>query len=132
VHGDVWCIVGPCGNETTRFRPVIGSDFPMEGLPDDNARSSSGSWAIPIEAGNITVKLQVAAPYALNEYESRFIMDSVEPESRDAMSWTIVVLPNAASAGVPAISGLGLMVLVCSILGVAALVIARRQKTPPT
>jgi hypothetical protein len=128
VHGVVVCTAGPCGIETARFRPVIGNNFPTEGLPDNNAHSSSGSWAIPTEAGNITVKLQVAAPFALDEYDWRFKMDSSESDSRDAMSWTLVVLPNTASAGVPAIGGAGLMVLVFSLLGVGALLIARRPK----
>ena len=130
VHGDVVCSLN-CGQGTARFRPVIGNSFPMEGMPDDNDGASSGSWAIPTQAGNITVKLQVAAPHALDEDNWRFQMYSADSDSRGAMSWTIVVLPNAVSAGVPAIGGLGLLVLVCSLLGVAALVIARRQKASP-
>ena len=130
VHGMVQPIAGP-PIDTARFRPVIGNSSPTDGMPDDTAHAASGSWTIPVEAGNITVQLQVAAPYALDEYNWRFVMDSSDSSSRDAMSWTIVVLPNAASAGVPAIGGLGLLVLVCSLLGVAALVIARRQKASP-
>jgi len=127
VHGVVQVIAGP-PNDTGRFRPVIGNSFPTDGMPDDTAHSASGSWAVPVEAGNITVKLQVAAPNALDEYNWRFGMDSSDSASRDAMSWTLVVLPVAASTGVPAIGGVGLMVLACSLLGVAALIIARRQK----
>lgn len=130
VHGVVVCTAGPCGNETARFRPVIDNSSPTDGMPDDTAHSASGSWAIPIEAGNITVKLQVAAPGALDEYNWRFVMESSDSASRDAMSWTLVVFPNAASAGVPAISGLGLTVLVFSLIGIAALVIARRRNLP--
>jgi hypothetical protein len=127
VHGVVVCTAGPCGIETARFRPVIGNSFPTEGIPDDNDGTSSGSWAIHTEAGNITVKLQVAAPYALDGYNWRFQMYSADPHSQDAMSWTLMVFPDA-SAGVPAIGGLGLGVLVLSLLGVGALVIAHRQK----
>lgn len=130
LHGDVFCVSGTCV-DTTRFRPVIGGNFPTEGLPDDITGTSTGSWAIPVEAGSITVKLQITAPYALGEYQSRFTMNSSEPSSQDAMSWTLVVFPNAASTGVPAVGGLGLLVLVCSLLGVAALVIARRQEVSP-
>ena len=126
VHGVVVCTQGPC-NDTARFRPVIGNSFPTEGMPDNNAHSASGSWAIPTEAGNITVKLQVAAPYALDEYNWQFQMYSANSDSRDAMSWTLMVFPDA-SAGVPTIGGLGLVVLVASLLGVGALVVAHRQK----
>ncbi len=130
LHGDVFCVSGTCV-DTTRFRPVIGSSFPTEGMPDDITGTSTGSWAIPVEAGSITVKLQITAPYALGEYESRFTMYSSEPSSQVAMSWTLVVLPNATSAGVPAVGGLGLMVLVLLLLGVGALLIAHRLKIPP-
>jgi len=130
VHGRVVYKLGD-PDETARFRPVIGNSFPTEGMPDTIARSASGSWAIPTDAGNITVKLQVAAPNAVDEINWRFAMDSSASDSRDAMSWTLVVLPNAASTGVPAIGGLGLMVLVVSLLGVGALVITHRQKVSP-
>jgi len=129
VHGDVVCSLN-CGQETARFRPVIGNSFPTEGMPDDNDGSSSGSWAIPIEAGNTTVKLQVAAPHALDEDNWRFQLYSGEDDSRDAMSWTLVVLPDVVSTGVPTVGGLGLTVLVFSLIGVAALVIARRRNLP--
>jgi len=131
VHGDVVCSLN-CGQGTARFRPVIGNSFPTEGMPDDNDGSSSGSWVIPVVAGSTSVKLQVAAPHALDEDNWRFQLYSGEDDSRDAMSWTLVVFPTIASAGVPAIGGLGLMVLVCSLVGVAALVIAHRQKSAPT
>lgn len=130
VHGVVQFPAGP-PSDTARFRPLIGNSFPTDGMPDDIAHAASGSWGIPIEAGNITVKLQVAAPYALDEYNWRFGMDSSDSASRDAMSWTLVVLPNAASAGVPAIGGLGLVVLVSALLGIGALLIAHRQKASP-
>ena len=131
LHGDVVCTAGSCP-DTTRFRPVIGNSFPTEGLPDDNNGTSSGSWAIPVEGGNITVKLQIAAPFALGEYASQFTMFSSETWNKDWISWTLVVLPNTASAGVPAIGGAGLVVLVMFLLGVGALLIARRQKASPT
>ena len=131
LRGDTNCITGCVGDNTARFRPVIGFSFPTEGLPDGNDGSSSGSWAIPTNAGNITVKLQAAAPNASVESEWRFQMYSAEPQSRDAMSWTLVVFPNAASAGVPAVGGLGLMVLVATLLGAGALLIARRLKASP-
>lgn len=129
LHGDVVCIAGSC-MDTTRFRPVIGGSFPTEGVPDDVIGTSSGSWAIHTDGGNLTVKLQIAAPYALGEYESRFTMNSSESYSQDAMSWTLLVFPDAF-AGVPAIGGLGLIVLVASLLGVGALLIARRPKASP-
>lgn len=131
VHGVVvYKLGGP--NETARFRPVIGNGSPTDGMPDDTARSASGSWAIPVQGGNITVKLQVAAPNAVDESNWRYTMDSSAPDGRDAMSWSLIVLPNAANAGVPAVGGLGMAVLVVSLLGVGALLIARRPKTSPT
>jgi len=126
VHGGVvYKLGGP--NETARIRPVIGTGFPSEGMPDDTARSSLGSWSVPTQGGDITVKLQVAAPKAVEENFWRFTMDSSASDSRDAMSWTLVVLPDTAGTGVPAIGGLGLVVLVGALLGIGALLITRRQ-----
>ena len=72
----------------------------MEGLPDDTVHSAPGLWAIPVQAGNITIKLQVAAPGALDEYNWQFVMDPSDPFARDAMSWTLMVLP-VPSTGAP-------------------------------
>ncbi len=130
VHGAVQCLSG-CTQDTARFRPVIGASFPAEGMPDDNDGTSSGSWTAPTEAGNITVKLQVAAPAVLDEDEWRFVMASSETFSQDAMSWTLMVFPDAV-AGVPAIGGLGLVVLVAVLLGVGAILIASRPRASPT
>lgn len=129
LRGDVSCTAGTC-IDTTRFRPVIGNSFPTEGLPDDDSGTSSGSWAIPVEAGSIMVKFQIAAPFALGQYESQFTMFSSESWNKDWMSWTLIVFPDAV-AGVPAVGGIGLLVLVAALLGVAALVIAHRSKASP-
>jgi hypothetical protein len=130
VHGVVVPTFGP-PNDTARFRPVIGSSFPEDGMPDDTVHSSSGSWAIHTEGGNITVKLQVAAPFALDEYDWRFVMDSSVPESRDAMSWTLMVFPDA-SAGVPAVGGVGLGLLAVVLLGIGGVLVLRRRNPAPT
>ncbi len=130
IRGSVVCTLGFCP-DTTRFRPVIGANFPTEGIPDTNEGTSSGSWAIHTTAGNLTVKLQIAAPYSMNEYESRFIMDSSESFSQHAMSWTLIVFPDAANAGVPTVGGVGLGVLVLLLLGAGSLIIAKRSKPLP-
>ncbi|MFH1108255.1 MAG: hypothetical protein V1790_03525 [Planctomycetota bacterium] len=130
VHGSVVCTAGPC-IDTARFRPVIDNSFPTEGMPDDTTGTSTGSWAVHTDGGNVAVGLQVAAPYALDEYDWRFEMNSTESDSRDAMSWTLIVFPDA-NAGVPAVGGVGLGVLAVVLLGIGGVLVLRRRNPAPT
>jgi len=128
VHGVLQCTGSPC---TARFRPIIENSSPPEGLPEDDAGTSSGSWVTRTEAGDVTVKLQVAALCSLDKYECQFGMASADPFSQDAMSWTLMVFPDA-SASVPAVGGVGLGLLAVVLLGIGGVLVLRRRNPAPT
>ena len=129
VHGVLQeCTGSPC---TARFRPIIGNSSPPEGLPEDDAGTSSGSWVTRTEAGDVPVKLQVAALCSLDKYECQFGMGSADPYSQDAMSWTLMVFPDA-SAGVPAVGGVGLGLLAVVLVGIGGVLVLRRRNPAPT
>jgi len=129
VHGVLQQCTGfPC---TARFRPIIGNSSPSEGLPEDDAGTSSGSWVTRTEAGSVKVTLQVAALCSSGAYHCQFLMGSPEPFSRDAMSWTLMVFPDA-SAGVPAVGGVGLGLLAVVLPGIGGVLVLRRRNLAPT
>jgi len=129
VHGVLQQCTGfPC---TARFRPIIGDSSPPEGLPEDDAGTSSGSWVTRIDAGSTIVRLQVAALCSSGAYHCQFLMGSPEPFSRDTMSWTLMVFPDA-SAGVPAIGGTGVGLLTVVLLGIGGVLVLRRRNPAPT
>ena len=129
VHGVLQqCTGSPC---TARFRPIIGDSSPLKGLPEDDAGTSSGSWVTRIDAGSTIVRLQVAALCSSGAYHCQFLMGSPEPFSRDTMSWTLMVFPDA-SAGVPAVGGVGLGLLAVVLLGIGGVLVLRRRNPAPT
>jgi hypothetical protein len=130
VHGAIQCTAGPC-IDAARFRPAIGNSFPADGMPYHAAHSSSGAWTTHVDSGSTTVKLQMTAPYGLDEYDWRFIMDSSQPSSQDAMSWTLIIFPDA-NAGVPAVGGVGLGLLAVVLLGIGGALVSRRRNPAPT
>ena len=128
VHGMIYCTGTPC---TARLQPMIGNSSPPEGLPEDNVGTSSGSWATRTVAGSTTVRLQVAALCASEEYECQLSMASSEPSGGDAMSWTLMVFPDS-NAGVPAVGGVGLGLLAAVLLGTGGVLVSRRRNPAPT
>ena len=128
VHGAISCTGGTC---TARVQPIIGNSSPPEGLPEDVVGTSSGSWSTPTAGGSTTVRLQVAALCLPDKYECQFAMGSAEPYSGDAMSWTLVVFPDAG-AGVPAVGGVGLGLLAVVLLGIGGVLVLRRRNPAPT
>jgi len=108
------------GFDLAKIRPVIGPVFPAEGLAV-NGYGSSGSWSTPTAGGTVTVKLQVA-----NDAPAGGFAQNTQCCS---LSWTLVVYPEAASADVPAVGGLGIGVTAIAlvILGAAVCSVRRRR-----
>ncbi len=107
--------------ERAFVRPVIGGDFPAEGLGVvfvEGWGTATGSWATPTAGGTVTVKLQVKNPITPVDLST----------SDKSLSWTLIVFPEAIS-GVPAVDSLGLGVLVLLLLGAGGAVIAKRRRT---
>jgi hypothetical protein len=97
-----------------RIRPRIGNDFPAEGA-NVRGNRSSGSWLTTTEGGTVTVGLQV---------KSVFVGTVVQLESIDSLSWSILVVPEGEP--VPAVSTLGLVVMVVLLLGAGAYMLRKR------
>ena len=77
--------------------------------------SASHSWSTPVSAGEITVGLEILQ------------FDTSEAGVGGSMSWTLVVYPDEPA--IPAVSGLGLGVLVVALLGAGGTVMRRRKTT---
>jgi hypothetical protein len=79
----------------------------------------SGSWATPVDAGEISVALQLGF---LNGGNGCIFGE------RSFVTWTLVVFPDT-SGGVPAVGGVGLIALVAILLSVGAFIITRRRQS---
>ena len=104
------------------IRPVIGANAPEGGvrvvaLPGDPREVVAGSWVTPIEAGLITVKLQVKR---LGDDGMMFATDGC------TLIWTIMVFPEAEP--IPAVSGIGLGVMVVFLIAVGGFVFSRVKR----
>ena len=109
--------------DPARIRPRIGTLAPNEGLPQyfQGALRPSGSWATPVDAGEISVALQLG-----------FLSGSFcSLDEGSFITWTLIVFPET-TGGVPAVGGVGLAVLVAVLLGVGALIITRRGRALAT
>jgi hypothetical protein len=111
------------------IRPVIGTQAPnatpIYHHPSSSDGNLSGSWSANIAGGTLAVKLQAALSPDFPT-QSTF---SCEPDF--GTSWTLMVFPSAE--GAPAMSAVGLFVLVVLMLGAGATVIlSRRGHAPAT
>ena len=100
------------GNDMPEFK--LGVQF---SVPNGESDTVSGSWVTDTPGGTIDVKLQVGftgtVPITVNQ----------------AVSWTLIVFPDA-KAGVPAVSDIGLGIMVLVILAAGAYVVAKRRPSP--
>lgn len=90
-------------------RPVIGDVWPPE-------VSFYGSWVTPVDGGTVSVKLQV---------RSRAGTSFIDYDSTSFLNWSLIVIPDIPS-NVPAISGIGLLVMVAGLVAAAGFVLRRR------
>ena len=100
-------------------RPVIGSIAPTEGIKFYD-HFNAGLWTAAVPGGQTTVKLQVRDSILGNG-------GSVVTDPSHSLSWTLTVFPASAS-GVPAVGGMGLFILISSLV-VAAWFIMRRNNS---
>jgi len=107
------------GLGTARFRPVIGGQFPADGLATGDF-SSAGTWSTITPGGTVSVKLQVEQP----GLGSGFAQDT----ACCSLSWTLVVFPDAPNANVPAVGGMGLGVIAIGVAVAGSLLACRRRK----
>lgn len=109
---------------SVRIRPVGGGSAPSSGISTQvggagPGRPLSGSWATAIEGGQLEVKLQAD------------VFDLGTPlqfDSRSYVTWTLVVYPDFPS-NVPAIGGIGLLVMVAGLLAAGGFMLRRRART---
>ena len=104
------------------IRPVIGPNAPAGGvrvvaLPGYPREVVAGSWVTPVETGLITVKLQAKR---LVDDDMMFATDGC------TLVWTIMVFPEAVP--VPAVSGIGLGVMVVFLIAVGGFVFSRVRR----
>jgi len=108
-------------------RPVIGThapnSTPIYDVGSGNDVHLSGAWATTIEGGTITVKLQAAL-------SPDFPGGSFNCKPDFGTSWTLAVFPASAD-NAPAMSAVGLLVLVVLLLGGGAIVLASRKNATP-
>ena len=94
-----------------RIRPVIGTNFPAEGLRQNVTATLVGTWTTNVEDGQITVKLQATS-------ES----DTFNTSSDLGVTWTLSVVEPPP---VPAISGTGMGIMLLFIVAVGGFVFKR-------
>lgn len=102
---------------TVRIRPAIGSQSPTEGMlyPSGFSGPISGSWATPVTAGTITVRLQVAG------------VEGFGYDPTLASSWTLVVFPESEAAA-PAVAAIGMLSLALAVFGAGAAILQKRRE----
>lgn len=99
------------------IRPMIGSHAPDPAAWYYGGNAYlSGTWTTNTEGGTLNVKLQGAISNAPGSYLSVA-----------GTSWTLIAFPTA-SGGVPAVGGVGLVVLVAVLLGIGAFIIVKRRQ----
>ncbi len=104
-------------NSFCRVRPIIGVDAPAEGpLATSSTLKNMGNWVVVTAGGTLDVKLQVQV-----ESSTPFHGD-VDTSS---ITWTLIVFPDEPPA--PAISSVGLIVMLGLLLGAGGLVLAKRR-----
>lgn len=103
------------------IRPRIGTLAPNEGLPQyfQGTIRPSGSWATPVDAGEISVALQLGFLSGSDCYL----------DAGSFITWTLIVFPDT-SGGVPAVGGVGLAMMVVAMLAAGGYIIRRRQVGP--
>lgn len=103
-------------DNSSSVRPVIGSILGNAGLADqaNGGESIGGTWVTPVAAGSYDVRLQVKTCNACGIGSNGY-------------AWTLIVFPDE-QATVPAVSDIGLIVLVALLLGVGGTIIARRSR----
>ncbi len=104
--------------DPARIRPRIGTLAPNEGLPQyfGGAIRPSGSWATPVNAGEISVALQLGFLSGSDCYL----------DAGSFITWTLIVFPDT-SGGVPAIGATGLAIMVVTMLAAGGYIIQRRK-----
>ncbi len=99
-----------------RMRPRIGTDAPVGDTVVRGGRAS-GSWLTTTAGGSVNVGLQVRSVHVG--------CCTGQVDTIDSLSWSIMVIPD--SAPVPAVSSLGLAVMIVVLLGVGGYVVRRRM-----
>ena len=102
-----------------RVRPRIDSNYPTDGTAVRGYRSS-GSWLTTPAGGTVTMALQ-----AKNDQDG---YTTGQVSSIDSMSWSIMVVPEAAAGNVPVIGTVGLIVMVILVVSAGAVVLSRRKQ----
>lgn len=97
------------------IRPSIGNSAPDIAVRMIAPTAGNGNWLTTTDGGEITVKLQVSGHSST--------LDIEEP---NLVAWTVIVFPDA-KAGVPAVSSIGMVVMVVLLLGAGAVLLKRRQ-----
>ena len=100
------------GGGILRTRPVVGDVFPAEGLT-----SGKGSWVGHTDGGTFTVKFQAIELSGGG---------ALARNNDSSASWTLTVFPDAGP--VPAVSTVGLGIMVVLLLAGGAVVLHRRQR----
>lgn len=97
------------------FRPAIGSLVPP-GEPEIRSTGvQTGSWVTTTTGGSYLVRLQFKASGSST---------TVSTGGASPVSWTLMVFPEAA---VPAVGGLGLLVIAASMLAAGAWILSKRR-----
>ena len=112
-----WTIHGQNAAGAGVVRPIIGTSEPVEGihwLSADFSHGNSGSWATPVESGEITVKL---------EYEDVLGVGGVVGFYPNSITWTLMVFPDTAP--VPAVGTWGVAAFALLIVATATVAFRR-------
>ncbi len=105
-------------DQMSRIRPRIGTSYPADGTVVRGAQSS-GSWLTTTEGGTVTIALQVK-----NETGGT----TGQVSGSDSLSWSLLVIPEAAAGNVPAIGTVGFIVMVILVLSAGAVLLLRRRQ----
>jgi hypothetical protein len=103
---------------SARIRPGIDAAFPSRGNREElgpQREWASGSWSTVTDGGTVAIRLQVGEVRG-NEFQM---------DSNDSLNWTVVVYPLSGN-GVPAFSGVGLVLLAMVLVGAGCVVMRRR------
>ena len=115
-----WELYGTFSNNIAEVRPVIGDTFPAEGLlASTSTTGASGTWVGHTDGGTMTVKLQVKP-------HNPVLTTGISYGTVTSLSWTLTVFPDAGP--VPAVSTVGLGIMVVLLLVGGTVVLRRRQR----
>ena len=108
-----WTFSGQATGGEVFVRPVVGTLAPNEGLSSGLFTIHAGSWVTATAGGTMPVKLEMRADSGVIVNVSR------------GLTWTVTVHPDAGA--VPAVSGVGLVIMGALVLAVGAMIVRRRK-----